>query len=75
MTPIGNWLANNFESITYYQKEIEHMFFLRAVLLFLLISWNTSIVFADKYAEIGKEYVKVLQQIIKQNNLKMKKQI
>ena len=22
MTPIGNWLANNFESITYYQKEI-----------------------------------------------------
>ena len=23
----------------------------------------------DKYAEIGKEYVKVLQQIIKQNNL------
>ena len=23
----------------------------------------------DKYAETGKEYVKVLQQIIKQNNL------
>ena len=22
MTPIGNWLANNFESIAYYQKEI-----------------------------------------------------
>ncbi len=25
--------------------------------------------YLDKYAEIGKEYVKVLQQIIKQNNL------
>jgi Bax protein len=25
--------------------------------------------YLDKYAEIGKEYVRVLQQIIKQNNL------
>ena len=25
--------------------------------------------YLDKYAEIGEEYVKVLQQIIKQNNL------
>ena len=25
--------------------------------------------YLDKYAETGKEYVKVLQQIIKQNNL------
>ena len=25
--------------------------------------------YLDKYAETGKEYVKILQQIIKQNNL------
>jgi Bax protein len=26
--------------------------------------------YLDKYAETGKEYVKILQQIIRQNNLK-----